>query len=103
MPPDTVAAVLVAGGLISGALVAGSTRAPLEGLKTLLDFLLAAGLLRLGHAHSWTDLALAALVIGIRRLAGAGLRTARGVAGRAASAADGVAADGREHPGTRRQ
>ena len=90
MPYDAAAAALVAAGFVSGFVVAWFTRTPLEGVKTLLDFLLAAGLLRLGHADSWTSLALAALTIVIRQIAGAGLRTARGVLRGPASAARGA-------------
>lgn len=74
MPHDAVAAGLVVAGLLCGALVAVRGRAPLEGLRVLLDFLLAAGLIRLSRADSWTPLLLAALVLLVRQTAGRGLR-----------------------------
>ena len=74
---DVVALGVVAAGLLSGAAVALVTRAPLAGLQWLLDFLLAAGLLRLGATGTPTALATAAAIVAVRQVAGLGLRRAR--------------------------
>lgn len=87
MPLDAVVTGFVAAGLVSAVIVAAVGRAPREGLRVLLDFLLAAGLLRLLGPQSWTTLAVAALIIVIRQVAGHGitvperLRRERTVAG----------------------
>lgn len=65
---------LVAAGLLAGVGVAVRARAALEGLRWLLDFLLAAGLLRLSASTGWTALATAAAIITVRQIAGLGLR-----------------------------
>ena len=74
MSYDAVAVVVVSAGLMCGVVVAVRGRAPLEGLRVLLDFLLAAGLIRLTGADSWTPLLLAALTLVVRQTAGQGLR-----------------------------
>lgn len=55
-------------GLLSAVAALVVTRRPVLGLGILLDFLLAAGLLRLSVAHSWTAIAAAAGVVAVRRL-----------------------------------
>lgn len=65
-----------------------ATRAALKGLRVLLDFLLAAGLLRLGQTGTWTPLLLAALTLVVRQVATRGLgagRTARDRSGGSAT------------------
>lgn len=74
--PDVLAAPLVGAGLVSGAIVALVARAPREGLRSLLDFLLAAGLIRLTGDLTWTTLLLAAATIAVRQVVGRGLRRA---------------------------
>ncbi|MFH9656899.1 hypothetical protein ACH4NF_01045 [Streptomyces sp. NPDC017248] len=68
------AAVLTAGlGLVAAATawrLAGALR---QGLAVLLDFLTAAGLLRLAGTPSWDTIALAATVITLRKLLSASL------------------------------
>jgi hypothetical protein len=76
---DTLALALVAAGLLSGAGVALRTRAPLEGLRWLLDFLLAAGLLRLSVAGTPAALATAAAIVAVRQVIGLGIRRGRSV------------------------
>lgn len=60
-------------GLVSAALVLARTRDGRLGLKVLLEFLLAAGLLRLSGEPSPQALLVAALIVVIRRLATFGL------------------------------
>lgn len=90
MPADVAAAALVVLGLVSGAVVAALGRHAREGLRVLLDFLVAAGLIRLLGPQSWSALAVAAATIAVRQLAGRGLsvrtpslQTRPGPAGRA--------------------
>lgn len=54
----------------------------LAGVPLMLDVWLAAGLLRLTQSDSWTKIAAAAALIGIRKLVGSGLREPRLSAGR---------------------
>ena len=65
---------VTAAGLVAAAVAAAAARRPLLGLKILLDFLLAAGLLRLTGDPAWTTVATAAAIVAVRRLVGAGLR-----------------------------
>ncbi len=64
-------------GLVAAAVVLAATRHPLSALTVLLDFLLAAGLLRLSGDPGWPALGTAAAVVLLRRLLGAGLRAGR--------------------------
>ncbi len=64
-------------GLVAAAVVLAATRHPLSALTVLLDFLLAAGLLRLTGQPGWPALATAAAVVAVRRLVGIGLRAGR--------------------------
>ena len=65
-------------GLVSAAAVLLRTRSLGQALPVLLEFLLAAGLLRLSHATTWGALASAALVVALRKLVAVyGVRTAQ--------------------------
>ena len=55
-------------GLLSAGIVLAALRDVRLGLKVLLEFLLAAGLLRLTDDPSWSQLAVAAIVVVLRRL-----------------------------------
>jgi uncharacterized membrane protein len=55
-------------GLLSAATVFARIRQVRPALAVLLDFLLAAGLLRLSRDATWAALATAALVVAIRKL-----------------------------------
>lgn len=68
--------LVVAAGLLSaGVCLAVTRRLPLS-LGVLLDFLIAAGLLRLAGDPSWREIVLTAILIAVRKLAAVGLRTA---------------------------
>ncbi len=58
---------------MAAAAVLASTRQPREALAVLLEFLTAAGLLRLAGTPSWSSLLTAAVIIALRRLISAGL------------------------------
>ena len=73
-----LALLVTAAGLLLGALVALASRRPRDGLAVVLDFVLAAGLLRLALLDSWTAIASVTLVVVVRRLAVTGLRQAAG-------------------------
>ena len=62
--------------MIAGAVVLVRTRSLRQALPVLFDLLSAAGLLRLAAAPTWTGLAVTAIVIALRRLVSAGVRTA---------------------------
>ncbi|WP_217198309.1 DUF1622 domain-containing protein [Streptomyces buecherae] len=67
-------AVLTTGlGLVAATAAWHLTRAVRGGLAVLLDFLTAAGLLRLASEPSWDSIILAAAVIALRKLLGASL------------------------------
>lgn len=72
------ALAMAAAGLVAAAVTAAAARRPLLGVKVLLDFLLAAGLLRLTGDPAWTTVATAAAVVAVRRLVGLGLRAGAG-------------------------
>ena len=55
-------------GLLSGVLVLAVSRDARLALRVLLEFLLAAGLLRLSDDPTWRQLAVAAAVVVLRRL-----------------------------------
>ncbi|MFC0006427.1 hypothetical protein [Micromonospora siamensis] len=63
-----IATVVAAAGLFSGLAVLVGTGSWRTALRVLLDLLTAAGLLRLGVDQSWTDLAGAAAIVGLRRV-----------------------------------
>lgn len=74
---DAIALGLVGAGLVSGVAVASLVRAPQEGLRWMLDFVLAAGLLRLSTATTWTALTTVAALVAVRQIAGLGIRRRR--------------------------
>ena len=61
-------------GVLSALAVLARTHDVRLGVGVLLEFLLAAGLLRLSADPTWAALLTAAVVVGLRRLLGAGLR-----------------------------
>ncbi len=64
-------------GLVSAAAVLARTRSLAQALPVLLEFLMAAGLLRLTHDATWRALATAAVIVVLRKLVVAyGLRPA---------------------------
>ncbi|MFD4543602.1 hypothetical protein [Streptomyces bauhiniae] len=68
-------AVLITGlGLVAAAAALRLTHSVRAALAVLLDFLTAAGLLRLAGEPSWVGIILAAAVIAMRKLLGASLR-----------------------------
>ena len=69
-----VALGIIGAGLVVAAAVLAATRRPLFALKVLLDFLLAAGLLRLTGDPGWATVLTAAAIVAVRRLLGVGLR-----------------------------
>ena len=65
-------------GIVSAVAVLARTRSHRQALPVLLEFLMAAGVLRLSHDASWEALATAAVVVGLRTLVAAyGIRTAQ--------------------------
>jgi len=73
----SAAALLVAAAAIAAAaVVLVRTRSLRQALPVLLEFLTAAGLLRLAAAPTWAGLAVTVAVIVLRRLVNAGVRTA---------------------------
>lgn len=62
-------------GLVSAVCVALRMRQVQPAVAVLTDFLVAAGLIRLADHPSWTSLATAAAVIGVRLLVNSSLRT----------------------------
>ena len=79
-PAGRVATALTAAGLVAGFLALAVTRRPGLALTVFLDFLLAAGLLRLADDPTWRQLATAAVVVALRRLLGVGLRSGHAAA-----------------------
>lgn len=77
MAREVLPLLVVIAGLVTAAVVTAAARAPIEGLRILLDFLLAAGLLRLSSAEGWKVLAVAGLTVVVRQLVGRGLFRAR--------------------------
>ncbi|WP_205347111.1 hypothetical protein [Pseudonocardia broussonetiae] len=73
---DAAAFLVVAAALVSAAVVLIRTRDGRRALPVLLDLLTAAGLIRLAGPPSWPVLATTAIVIVLRRLLTAGLRSA---------------------------
>ena len=70
-----IALGITAAGLVAGAATLLATRRPWLSVQVLLDFLLAAGLLRLTGSPGWAALGAATAVVVLRRLLGLGLRT----------------------------
>jgi len=71
---DALAAIVSGAGLVVGLIVLSATRAWRMALFSMLDFWLAAGLMRLSGAPSWPVIGSAAALIAIRRLSAATLR-----------------------------
>ena len=67
------ALAVTAAGLVAAALVLAVTRRPLVAVRVLLDFLLAAGLLRLTGDPGWPAILTAAVIVAVRRLLARGL------------------------------
>ncbi len=65
---DMVAIMLTGAALVAAAVVLASTRQLACALPVLLEFLTAAGLIRLARDPTWTSLLMAAGVIALRRL-----------------------------------
>jgi hypothetical protein len=61
-------------GLVAAAVTLVATRRPLFAVQVLLDFLLAAGLLRLTGHPDWTVLGGTAAIVALRQVVGFGLR-----------------------------
>jgi hypothetical protein len=72
----SAALLVVAAAVVAAALVLARTRSMRQALPVLLDLFTAAGLLRLAATPSWTTLGVTAVVIVLRRLVSAGVRTA---------------------------
>ncbi|MBQ0987120.1 hypothetical protein KBZ10_21900 [Streptomyces sp. F63] len=70
---ETAALLVTAAGLLSAAAAWAGTRRPRLALQVLLDFLTAAGLLRLSHDLSWDSILVVAAVIAVRKIAMFGL------------------------------
>lgn len=79
---NAAALLVVAAAVAAGGTVLLHTRSLRQALPVLLDLLTAAGLLRLAATPTWTSLALTAIVVALRRLVSAGVRTAIGAAAR---------------------
>lgn len=76
---SALALFVTAAGIGAAAITWALTRRHRPALPLLLDFLLAAGLLRLTSDQSWTAIASTALIVGLRKLSTSGI-------GRAATA-----------------
>jgi hypothetical protein len=70
---STAATALSGAAVVVGVLVLVASRSPRMTLHVLLDLLLAAGLLRLAAAETWRAIAVAAAIVGIRKLASGGI------------------------------
>ncbi len=77
----TAALLVATAALVAAGMTFGRTRSLRQALPVLLDLLTAAGLLRLAAAPSWTVLTVTALIVGLRRVITAGIRTAEGAVG----------------------
>ena len=76
MTADAVALGVIVLGLVSSAVVAAAGSVPRLGLRVLLDFLLAAGLIRLAGPQSWSSLGAVVALIVVRQIASRGLSVA---------------------------
>ena len=70
--------LVAAAALVAGVGAVLTTRSLLPSIGLFLDFLLAAGLLRLATAGTWQAIAAAAAIVAIRKLAVLGLRSTGG-------------------------
>ncbi|MFE7936307.1 hypothetical protein ACFU46_02880 [Streptomyces griseoincarnatus] len=91
---NATAVLITAFGLLSAVVAYRMVRDVGSALAVLLDFLVAAGLVRLAGGLSWDGILLAAAVVAVRKLISAGLATARRTAG--------VSVRGVLYPGGRR-
>ena len=71
---QSAAALCTVLGVLSAAAVLARSRDLRLGVRVLLEFLLAAGLLRLADDPGWRQLVTAALTVAVRRLLSYGLR-----------------------------
>ncbi|ELS50871.1 DUF1622 domain-containing protein [Streptomyces viridochromogenes] len=78
---DAAALLITAAGLVSAMAAYGRVRDAGSAMAVLLDFLVAAGLIRLAGDISWDGILLAAAVIAVRKLISVGLATARHTTG----------------------
>ncbi|MFE0801304.1 hypothetical protein [Streptomyces sp. NPDC058812] len=74
---DAVAVLITAGGLVSAAAAYRVLHSASSAIAVLLDFLVAAGLVRLAGDRTWDGVVLAAAVVAVRKLISAGLGAAR--------------------------
>jgi uncharacterized membrane protein len=72
------ALALTAAAVVAGALVLLVTHQLRQALPVLLEFLTAAGLVRLSASPTWANLLVAAVVVGLRHLLAAGLTASAG-------------------------
>ncbi len=72
-----VVPLVVLAGLVLAALALAATRSPWAAMPMLLDFLLAAGLLRLSASGSWHAITTAPEIVVIRKVAGLGIAQGR--------------------------
>lgn len=72
---QTIAVACAALGIVSATAVLARGHDIVGAVKVLLDFLLAAGLLRLADDPRWQQIAAAAAIVTVRRLLSAGLAT----------------------------
>ncbi|WP_371779656.1 hypothetical protein [Streptosporangium subroseum] len=79
---QTGVTLIVTAGLACALAVLLAGGGPRTAMAVLLDFLLAAGLLRLSMAQTWTAIAVAALTVVIRKVAIAGFSLPLGWGGR---------------------
>ena len=77
----TAALLITAAARVAAGMSFARTRSLRQALPVLLDLLTAAGLLRLAAAPSWSALTVTTLIIGLRRLVTAGVRTAESAVG----------------------
>ncbi|SDQ10896.1 DUF1622 domain-containing protein [Quadrisphaera sp. DSM 44207] len=71
---DLVALGITAAGIAAAGVVLGSTRRPAAALPVFLEFLLAAGLLRLAGDPTWQRIVTTAVIALLRSMVGRGLR-----------------------------
>ncbi|SNR92446.1 hypothetical protein SAMN05216276_1001243 [Streptosporangium subroseum] len=90
---QTGVTLIVAAGLVCALAVLLAGGGPRTAMAVLLDLLLAAGLLRLSLAQTWTAIAVAALTVVIRKVAIAGFSLPLGWGGRMRWSGDPRASD----------
>ena len=70
------AALVTLGAVVSAVATAAATRSPTAAVRTLLDLLMAAGLLRLAVGEGWEPVVTAAAIIAVRKLVTLGIESA---------------------------